>query len=147
MCSLLVATVGVTFTQVVFRYLLHISLAWTEELARYFFIWLVMLGAAYGFKKKSHFALVFVVNRLNQRLQKVISTLVMLAVSIFLILIVFEALRLIFYVTISQTGPCTRISMAFPHFSVPIGCTLMLYYLLRSWWSEFRKPDRTSEDR
>ena len=63
LCLLLTAIVMVTFVQVVSRYVLQSSLAWTEELARYMFICLAALGAAYAYKIKAHFLLRFVVDK------------------------------------------------------------------------------------
>ncbi len=54
--AILVALVTVTFSQVVFRYLLHAPLAWSEELARFLLMWMASLSAAYAFKTRSHFA-------------------------------------------------------------------------------------------
>lgn len=44
----------VIFIQVVMRYVMHNSLSWSEELARYCFIWLIYIGVAYGCKKMKH---------------------------------------------------------------------------------------------
>ena len=66
LCILLLTATIVAFTQVVFRYIIHYSLSWSEESARFIFMWITMLGAAYGFKTKSHFALLFVVNRFGK---------------------------------------------------------------------------------
>ncbi|RBW68380.1 TRAP transporter small permease [Bacillus taeanensis] len=57
-------TVVVIFIQVVMRYLLDSSLVWSEELARYAFIWMVFIGVSYAVKKQRHitvdaFALLF----------------------------------------------------------------------------------------
>jgi TRAP-type C4-dicarboxylate transport system permease small subunit len=41
---LVVVIVGVTFTQVIFRYVLSNPLVWTSEVARISFVWLVFLG-------------------------------------------------------------------------------------------------------
>ncbi len=41
---LLAATVVIITCQVIWRYVLGAPLAWTEELSRYLFIWIVMLG-------------------------------------------------------------------------------------------------------
>ncbi len=147
LCLLLVATVVVTFSQVVTRYFLHVSISWSEEVARFLFVWIATLGAAYGFKTKSHFAVVFLVNRFSRRLQRLVGTLVVLIASIFLIVFVLESLYLIIAVTIDQRAPVTQMTMAVPHSAAPVGGTLMLYYLIRNWWSEFRGSDQTSEDR
>lgn len=51
-----------TFMQVFTRYVLNSSWPWTEEMARYSFIWMNMVGAAAGFRKGT---LVAVDNILN----------------------------------------------------------------------------------
>ena len=43
------------FVQVVMRYVFNNSLSWSEELARYTFIWLIYIGISYGCKlRKAH---------------------------------------------------------------------------------------------
>lgn len=42
--------------QVFFRYVLQNSLQWSEEIARYMFIWLIYIGIAYGVKLDKHIA-------------------------------------------------------------------------------------------
>ena len=51
---LMVVEVVVVFAQVVTRYVFHSPLAWSEELARYMFIWLVWIGAAYATKMRKN---------------------------------------------------------------------------------------------
>jgi len=146
LCLLLVATVVVTFSQVVTRYFLHVSISWSEEVARFLFVWIATLGAAYGFKTKSHFAIVFLVNRFSRRLQKVVGTLVVITAAIFLIVFVLESLYLILAITIDQRAPVTQLTMAVPHSAAPVGGTLMLYYLIKNWWSDLRGSSQTAED-
>ena len=40
--------------QVIMRYVFHSSLGWSEELARYMFVWLVFIGISYGAKVMRH---------------------------------------------------------------------------------------------
>ena len=47
--------VVLVFTQVLVRYLTYQPLAWTEEAARYIFIWLCLLGAAVAARRGQHF--------------------------------------------------------------------------------------------
>lgn len=145
LCVLLVAMVIVTFAQVVSRYVLHISLSWSEEVARFLLMWLAMLGAAYGFKTKSHFAMALVVNRFGERLRRILGLLVTLVIAAFMALFVVLTLQLIFFAMIDQTAPATQISMALPYAAGPVGGILMIYYILRTGWTEFRRPDGTSQ--
>ena len=42
------------FLQVVMRYVMHNSLSWSEELARYTFVWLIYIAISYGSKLMKH---------------------------------------------------------------------------------------------
>ncbi len=44
----------VGFMQVFWRYVLHHSLTWSEELLRYLFVWIVLVGAPTGIPTGSH---------------------------------------------------------------------------------------------
>ena len=54
-CIVLMSAMAlILFVQVVMRYVLQSSLSWSEELARYLFVWLVYLGISYGAKIMKH---------------------------------------------------------------------------------------------
>lgn len=54
-CVLLLSTMTLLiFVQVVMRYVFSNSLSWSEELARFVFIWLVYLGISYACKHMKH---------------------------------------------------------------------------------------------
>src|SRR3954447_26405416 len=44
----------VTFVQVVFRYGLESSLSWSEELARYIFVWIIFIGTSVATQRRQH---------------------------------------------------------------------------------------------
>lgn len=52
--SCLVATVVLLFVQVVLRYFFGRSLAWTEEMSRYTFLFMVYIGASLAAKHDAH---------------------------------------------------------------------------------------------
>ena len=134
---ILVGIVSVTFIQVLFRYVFHLSLAWSEELGRFLFLWLGALASAYAFKTRSHFALNFIVDRAGPRLKARIGTFAVLVVSVFLLLFVWKALEFSFGMA-RQIAPSTRISMAVPYSSSWVGGILMLYYVLKNWRADRR---------
>lgn len=52
--ALSILTVIIVFTQVFMRYVLGESLTWSEEVARYLFIWMIYVGVSYGVQKEKH---------------------------------------------------------------------------------------------
>ena len=132
LCVILVTIVTITLAQVVFRYVLQLSLTWSEELARFLLMWLAALSSAYAFKVRSHFALHFVVDRFDERIRQVIGTLVSALVSLFLIVFAWESAKFILAVR-DQIAPGTGMSMAIPYSSALAGSLLMLYYVVKNW--------------
>ena len=54
-CVILMSAIGLVLSfQVIMRYVFHSSLGWSEELARYMFVWLVFIGISYGAKVMRH---------------------------------------------------------------------------------------------
>lgn len=66
----------IVFYQFFTRYMLNDSAAWTEEIARYFLIAVVFIGAAVGVRKNNHIQVDYFYRVLPQRLMRVMSTLV-----------------------------------------------------------------------
>ena len=145
LCVILVAIVAITFAQVVFRYVLLASLAWSEELTRFLLMWLAALSAAYAFKVRSHFALTFVVDRFDERIQRWIAASVTAIVSLFLIVFAWEAAKFTLAVQ-DQIAPGTRMSMSIPYSSAFVGSVLMLYHVIRNWWTGADGVDTGADD-
>ncbi|WP_294150301.1 TRAP transporter small permease [uncultured Clostridium sp.] len=56
--------------QVFFRYVLNSPLIWSEECARYMFVWTVMLGLGYNVRTKNNISVSLVTSRLPQSIQR-----------------------------------------------------------------------------
>ena len=69
--------------QVVFRYALNSPLTWSEELARYLFIWCAFLGWIVASRRNSHLAMTFVVDRVANAARIVTAALVQVATLVF----------------------------------------------------------------
>ena len=145
LCALLTGIVLATFAQVLFRYVFQTSLAWTEELARFMFIWLAALGAAYAFKKRAHFLLRFLVDKLSPRKQIFVETLAVFLMAGFLLVFTVYA---VFYVqsVAGQKSPGTGLSKAVPASAAVAGGVLMLYYIFRNWIEDIRNFSPTPGD-
>jgi TRAP-type C4-dicarboxylate transport system permease small subunit len=69
MCSILLGSmVIIVFSNVVARYYLSASLAWSEELARFMLIWLVFLGSVLAYVNNEHLGLDLLVKKMPPRL-------------------------------------------------------------------------------
>ena len=66
----------IVFYQFFTRYALNDSAAWTEEIARYFLIGIVFIGAATSVRKNNHIQVDFFYHVLPRRLMRVMSTIV-----------------------------------------------------------------------
>jgi len=140
LCAILLALVTVTFAQVIFRYVLQMSLSWSEEAARFLLMWMASLSAAYAFKTRSHFALRFVVDRLAPTAQRRVEMLVTAVVITFLGVFAWQALKFTLEVR-TMVAPATGISMAIPYSSAFVGTVLMLYYVVRQALRPVEEPD------
>lgn len=65
---LVLATVGLTFTQVVLRTVFNNPQAWAEEVSRYLFAWIVFLGSAVAFARGTHIRIDFIDTLVGPRL-------------------------------------------------------------------------------
>ncbi|WP_222850153.1 TRAP transporter small permease [Allosaccharopolyspora coralli] len=89
-CVALFAILIVTVTWQVFtRQVLNEPSSWSEELAKYVFVWLGMFGAALVFSERGHIAVDVVARKLPEPIQRVV------AVGVQLIVLVFAGLTLV----------------------------------------------------
>lgn len=73
LCAALFAVMAViTFINIIARYLLKYSFAFTEELVVSFFVWLTLLGASIAFREQSHLGFTFLTDRLPKKFQKLL---------------------------------------------------------------------------
>lgn len=76
------------FGNVVLRYAFNSGITWSEEMARFLFIWLVLLGAIMALKENAHLGVDMLIKRLPKPLKKalyVISNLIVLFVLYLLV--------------------------------------------------------------
>lgn len=71
------------FAQVIFRYAFNSPFTWSEELARYLFIWCAFLGWIIASRRNTHLAMNFAIARLSSRVQAGIAAATQLATLFF----------------------------------------------------------------
>lgn len=126
---ILAAMALVVFLQVLFRYVLHLPLFWTEEFARYCLVWASLLGAGIALKRHQHIAVTFFLERFPQRLSGILSIAGSISVVLILVVMTWGGIRLVL-ITSAQISPALRIPMAVPYLALPIGSGVMLLHMI-----------------
>jgi TRAP-type C4-dicarboxylate transport system permease small subunit len=126
---LLALTILVALLQVVFRYGVGASLSWSEELARYLFIWVIFLGTASAARRGEHMAVEAITNILPVALLRPLAMLI-LAISIVFFGVVFYTGILLTGNAVRQLSTALEISVAYVYISAPIGAALTIVHLV-----------------
>ena len=115
------------FTQVIARYFLKIPLSWTEELARYLFIWNTFIGAGVGYRYKRHILIDLFTNRFVGVAEYIYKTAMHLLVTIMGFIMVIKGYELALLAG-NTTSPVLPISMKYIYLAVPVGGILFIVY-------------------
>ena len=120
-----VVMLGLVTSQVVFRYLLQVSVPWTEEAARWFYAWQVSLGSALAMRARIHLQITVVLDRFSGRPRALLDLLSALTGLGFLAGIIWGSLLMIRAVYPVQAGSFP-ISTSYLYLSIPVGLIAML---------------------
>lgn len=118
--------VAVIFLQVVMRQFGN-SLSWSEELARYAFIWMTYMGISYGVKKHRHVkvdAIMVILPDKGKVVLNIISNLFFAAFAIFIIKYGFDIANQL--LAFGQKSAANQIPMGLVYMATPIGMSLTL---------------------
>jgi TRAP-type C4-dicarboxylate transport system permease small subunit len=124
---ILVAMIIIEALGVIFRFVLHSSLSWSDEFVAYLFVWLTCLGAAAGFKLRAHPEVKALVVRLPHGMQQkisVVTDLVVLGLGIILVKYGGEMIGLMGM----ETASSLPISMTYPYLSIPVGGAALIIH-------------------
>ena len=124
--ALLSAMIFLILAQILGRYVLNFSIAWSEEAATFAQVWLVMLGAGVAMRNRQHIGIDMLIVRCPANVQRIAKTASMLLIIWFLFVVVSGSFALIGIGLIIKS-PALQIPMAVPYFALPAG---MIYFLL-----------------
>ncbi len=121
--------IAVTFAQVVSRYVLLAPLAWSEELARYCFVWIVFLGATLGLERGVHIGVDILTTLLPVALQRWLQRLNEVLILAFTLVIITASLPVI-EANRLQYSPAMGFQMAKVYLAIPLGMAIMALLVL-----------------
>jgi TRAP-type C4-dicarboxylate transport system permease small subunit len=133
---LLVLMVVIVFANVVSRYYLHASLAWSEEVARFMLVWLVFIGSFLAYIHDEHLGLDILVAKMPPTLRKIVAfgTNMMILFALYAVM---EGGYLLMRDNFDWLSSAAEIPQGYVYFIVPFTCGLMMlqvvlktYYLI-----------------
>lgn len=145
---ILTAMVAIIFIQVVMRYVFSNALSWSEELARYLYVWSTWVGVSYSARRGTHLRITMFRDSLSpkgRRGLEIIVTIIWILFGIFVLCLGIEAVSTI--AAFGQLSSAMRIPMQFCYLSIPVGMGLMILRLLGSLITQIRNFGQSEEEK
>ena len=134
----MVALFIVLNTQIFTRYVLGAPLSWTEEVARYLFVWMVFVGSAGALLSRSHVAIEMFVEALDQRKRLAVHLLCDILSLSFLVMLAYWSTR-----TLGRVWAVSTSALELPsgilYSAVPLSALLMIIRLLQRLARDIRE--------
>ncbi|KAF5048570.1 Sialic acid TRAP transporter small permease protein SiaQ [anaerobic digester metagenome] len=128
----------IIFAQVVTRYLFNYTPEWSEELARFLFVWVVFLGSALIMGESGHLAVQFLPDKFKGTVfGTVLDVVINVCGYVFIGLLLTQGWKMTSIMTF-QRAPGLDIPMSWVYVIIPVSCVLMLLYLFRETLRIFR---------
>ena len=131
--GLFAAILMVMVLQVTFRYVLNAPLTWTEELARYLYIWACWLGAPVALRRGNHIAIAFVSDRVPRRAARIMALVTQVAALVFLAQLTVQG-----SILAVKSHSVEAITLPIPwsaiYVAAPISAALMILETVRAMW-------------
>jgi TRAP-type transport system small permease protein len=122
---------GAVVLQVVMRFLGWTGIDGLDEVPRYLFVWLVMIGAASAMQRGQHTVLDYFINRLSPRGRALVLILTN-AVGIALFAYLIKLSLVLVPNAQLQTSPGLELPLGYVYAAIPVGSALIILPMLRN---------------
>ena len=128
------------FGQVVARYVFNQPPAWTEELARFCQVWIVLLASSICLRKGSHLAVDYLGPALAPGARRVVALITGFLIAIYSVVVVVWGARLVMIGWV-QTSPAMHLNMGMVYLVFPIAGGLMVLESVLSTFGHPQEPE------
>ncbi len=136
--------VGLCIMQVIYRYVLKLPLSFSEELARFLFIWVTFLGTAMALKQGKHVKMELLIQTFPKVVQKVISVMVFVLSICTYGIMIYSGIE-VMKRTMTQTSAALGIPMGYIYMSVPLCAFIMILFEIGKFMN--KKSDVKEEEK
>ena len=128
---------GAVFLQVVLRFLGQVGVDGLEEIPRYLFVWLVMIGSAAAMYRAEHTTLDYFIDKLSPRARALVvafTNAVGIALFLYLIKLSFVLVPNAQY----QVSPGLELPLGYVFLAIPVGSALIILPMLKNIFGALR---------
>jgi TRAP-type C4-dicarboxylate transport system permease small subunit len=134
--SLMSLLIGV---QIIMRYVVGESLTWSEELARYCFIWATYIGVSYAVKMGAHIRVDAVTNMLPASTRRYVNLFSYVMFIVFAALVMKEGYALTAKIfSFGQKSSALGLPMGYVYMAPAVGFALVIFRILQKMVEEVR---------
>ncbi|MGO1480530.1 MAG: TRAP transporter small permease [Brachybacterium sp.] len=138
--GLMIAMVLILFVQVISRFVFSNSLSWSEELARYMFIWMIYLCLGSVTIRSEHIVIDVLILRLKPAARRIAETVTLVVAFALNLLILWVAADIAWtFMQLGQTSAALSLPMAMVYAALPVGmliATLRTVQMIARLWSQ-----------
>ncbi|MDD2493632.1 MAG: TRAP transporter small permease [Tissierellia bacterium] len=133
-------SVGLLFMQVIFRHIFNNSITWSEELARYLFIWQIWIGISYCAKNGTHIRITLLKDLLSDKANRILEIIVIIVWFGFGCFVIYQGYNVVMRIaSFGQKSPALQMPMEYAYLSIPVGATLMNIRLVQNLFRLLKK--------
>ena len=116
----------VVFSQVIWRFVFNDPFPWSEELARYLQVWIILLTSTVCIQKSKHLAIDFLTHRLSFKLQRLFKLISMVGITSYILVVIIFGIQFIVLVGAQKT-PALQVPIGMIYFAFPIAGIHMFF--------------------
>lgn len=121
--------IALVFYNVLSRYLLHTDVAWSSELCTLLLIWVTFIGGAMAVRRNAHLGVTEFIMGLKPGARSRVDAVVLASTALALGLLVYFGITLTL-LSWDNIAIAIRISNGWWYLAMPVGCALMLVFVL-----------------
>jgi C4-dicarboxylate transporter DctQ subunit len=141
--GLLAAMTVIVLAQVCTRYVFGFSFKWSEEVARYLMVWMVMLSASVALRDNAHIRVDFFTQMMSPRLVHALTLVTRIAIVGYLGVLTWQGWLTAQFMEVTRFASL-NVSMYWAYLALPVGGSLMLVFESINIMRDIAAPVRRS---
>lgn len=116
--------------QVITRFVFNDPSVFSEELAKYCFVWLVLFGSAYVFGEAGHMSIEFIKDKFPQKLKMAVEIFIEFVVIVFAYLILIKGGSAVTELAWTQLSASLKIPVGYLYAAMPASGVCIIFYCI-----------------